>query len=64
MGGVVCMVFILLPLDPTPFRAALTLVAIFNGYIAFSGSRAFSHPRIGVFGDVRWRDFSPLKPIR
>ncbi|NUB93071.1 hypothetical protein HT576_18860 [Haloterrigena sp. SYSU A121-1] len=50
IGGVVGMVFILLPLDPTPFRVALPLVAIFKGYIAFSGSRAFSHPRIGVLG--------------
>ncbi len=64
IGGVVGMVFILLPLDPTPFRAALPLVAIFKGYIAFSGSRAFSHPRIGVLGGVRWRDLLPLKVIR
>ena len=42
MGVVVGTVVILLPLDPTPLRAILTLVAIFSGYLAFSGYRALS----------------------
>lgn len=45
MGVVVGTVFILLPLDPTPFRAILALVAIFSGYLAFSGYRALSRKR-------------------
>jgi uncharacterized membrane protein len=45
MGVVVGTVFVLLPLNPTPFRAILTLVAIFSGYLAFSGYRALSRKR-------------------
>ncbi|PSQ19265.1 hypothetical protein BRD00_03245 [Halobacteriales archaeon QS_8_69_26] len=35
----------LLAFDPTPFRAFLTLVAVFSGYLAFSGYRALSRRR-------------------
>ena len=45
MGVVVGTVFVLLPLNPTPFRAILTLVAIFSGYLAFSGYRTLSRKR-------------------
>jgi len=45
MGIVVVTVFVLLPLDPTPWRTILTLVAIFSGYLAFSGYRALSRKR-------------------
>jgi len=45
MGIVVGTVFVLLPLDPTPFRGILTLVAIFSGYLAFSGYRVLSRKR-------------------
>jgi uncharacterized membrane protein len=45
MGVIVGTVFILLPLNPTLFRIILTLVAIFSGYLAFSGYRALSRKR-------------------
>ena len=45
MSIVVGTVFVLLPLDPTPFRGILALVALFSGYLAFSGYRALSRKR-------------------
>jgi hypothetical protein len=45
MGVVVGTAFVLLPLNPTPFRAILSLVAIFSGYLAFSGYRVLSRKR-------------------
>ena len=52
MGVVVGTVVILLPLDPTPLRAILTLVAIFSGYLAFSGYRALSRKRPAQTGHL------------
>jgi len=37
----------LLALDPTAFRAFLTLVAVFSGYLAFSGYRVLGRKRPG-----------------
>lgn len=45
MGVVVGTVFVLLVIDPTSFRIILTLVAIFSGYLAFSGYRVLSRKR-------------------
>ena len=45
MSIVVGTVFVLLPLDPTPFRGILALVALFSGYLAFSGYQALSRKR-------------------
>ncbi|MFB6148345.1 MAG: hypothetical protein ABEJ48_01650 [Halobacteriales archaeon] len=45
MGVVVGTVFILLAFDPTSFRIILTLVAIFSGYLAYSGYRVLSRKR-------------------
>jgi len=45
MGIVVGTVFVLLAIDPTSFRIILTLVAIFSGYLAFSGYRVLSRKR-------------------
>lgn len=45
MGVVVATVFVLVAIDPTSFRIILTLVAIFSGYLAFSGYRALSRKR-------------------
>jgi len=45
MGIVVATVFVLLAIDPTSFRIVLALVAIFSGYLAFSGYRALSRKR-------------------
>jgi len=45
IGVVVGTVFVLLALDATSFRIILTLVAIFSGYLAFSGYRALSRKR-------------------
>lgn len=45
MGIVVGTVFVLLALDATSFRIIPTLVAIFSGYLAFSGYRALSRKR-------------------
>ena len=45
MGVVVGTVFVLLALDPTSFRIILTLVAVFSGYLAFSGYRVLSRKR-------------------
>lgn len=42
MGIVVATVFVLVAIDPTEFRLILTLVAVFSGYLAFSGYRALS----------------------
>lgn len=52
MGVVVGTVVILLPLDPTPLRAILTLVAIFSGYLVFSGYRALSRKRPAQTGHL------------
>jgi len=55
MGVIVGTVFILLPLNPTLFRIILTLVAIFSGYLAFSGYRALSRKRPGqTANEVDW----------
>jgi len=48
MGIVVGTVFALLALDPTSFRIILTLVAVFSGYLAFSGYRVLSRKRPAV----------------
>jgi hypothetical protein len=45
MGVVVGTVFPLLALDPTPLRVFLALVAVFSGYLAFSGYRVLSRKR-------------------
>lgn len=45
MGVVVATVFVLVILNPTSFRIILTLVAIFSGYLAFSGYRMLSRKR-------------------
>lgn len=45
MGGVVGTVFVLLLVDPAAFRIVLTLVAIFSGYLAYSGYRVLSRKR-------------------
>lgn len=45
MGGVVATTFALVAFDPTSFRMILTLVAVFSGYLAFSGYRALSRGR-------------------
>lgn len=45
MAIVVTTVFVLVAIDPTTFRLILTLVAIFSGYLAFSGYRALSRKR-------------------
>lgn len=45
MGIVVATVFVLLVIDPTTFRIILSLVAIFSGYLAFSGYRVLSRKR-------------------
>ena len=45
MAVVVETVVPLLAFDPTPFRRFLTLVAIFSGYLAFSGYRVLSRKR-------------------
>jgi hypothetical protein len=45
MGVVVGTVVPLLAFDPTPFRVFLTLVAVFSGYLAFSGYRVLSRKR-------------------
>jgi len=45
MGVVVGTVFVLLALNPTSFRIILTLVAVFSGYLAFSGYRVLSRKR-------------------
>lgn len=45
MGVVVATVFVLVAVAPTSFRVMLTLVAIFSGYLAFSGYRVLSRKR-------------------
>lgn len=45
MGVVVATVFVLLAIDPTTFRSVLSLVAVFSGYLAFSGYRTVSRNR-------------------
>ena len=45
MGFVVGTTVLLLGFDPTQFRMILTLVAIFSGYLAFSGYRVLSRKR-------------------
>ncbi len=45
MAIVVATVFVLVAIDPTSFRIILTLVAIFSGYLAFSGYRVLSRKR-------------------
>ena len=45
MGVVVATTFLLLAVAPTSFRAFLALVAVFSGYLAFSGYRVLSRKR-------------------
>lgn len=45
MSVVVATVFVLAAIDPVAFRIVLTLVAIFSGYLAFSGYRVLSRKR-------------------
>jgi len=45
MGVVVATTLALLAFDPTPFRVFLALVAVFSGYLAFSGYRVLSRKR-------------------
>ncbi len=45
MALVVATVFVLFGIDPTTFRSILTLVAVFSGYLAFSGYRTLSRKR-------------------
>jgi len=45
MGVVVATVFGLVVIDPTTFRIVLTLVAVFSGYLAFSGYRVLARKR-------------------
>lgn len=55
MGVVVGTVFALLAFDPTSARVFLTLVAIFSGYLAFSGYRVLSRKRpADRAGTVDW----------
>lgn len=42
MAAVVLTVFVLTAIEPSAFRLLLTLVAIFSGYLAFSGYRTLS----------------------
>jgi hypothetical protein len=45
MGVVVATTVLLLAFDPTSFRVFLALVAVFSGYLAFSGYRVLSRKR-------------------
>jgi uncharacterized membrane protein len=55
MAVVVATVFVLLAFDPTTFRSILTLVAVFSGYLAFSGYRTLSRKRPAATpGVVDW----------
>lgn len=45
MAVTVATVFVLVIAEPTSFRIVLTLVAVFSGYLAFSGYRALSRKR-------------------
>lgn len=45
MAVVVMTVLVLAGLDPTQFRVVLTLVAVFSGYLAFSGYRVIARKR-------------------
>ena len=45
MAVVVATVFVLVAIDPTTFRIVLTLVAVFSGYLAFSGYRVLARKR-------------------
>lgn len=45
MGVVGGTVVVLLALNPTSFRVILTLIAVFSGYLAFSGYRVLSRKR-------------------
>lgn len=45
MTLVVATVFVLFGIDPTTFRSILTLVAVFSGYLAFSGYRSLDRKR-------------------
>ncbi|MUV61424.1 hypothetical protein [Halobacterium sp. CBA1126] len=47
MAAVVVTVLPLFALDPTFFRTFLLLVAVFSGYLAFSGARALARKRPG-----------------
>jgi uncharacterized membrane protein len=47
MTVVVATVFVLVAVDPTTFRVVLALVAVFSGYLAFSGYRALPRNRPG-----------------
>jgi len=55
MGVVVATTFVLLAVDPTAFRIILALVAVFSGYLAFSGYRVLSRKRsTGTAQSVDW----------
>jgi uncharacterized membrane protein len=45
LGVVVVTVFVLAAISPTSFRVVLTLIAIFSGYLGFSGYRVLSRKR-------------------
>jgi uncharacterized membrane protein len=47
MAVVVGTVFVLVAVEPTNFRIILTLIAVFSGYLAFSGYRELSRKRPG-----------------
>lgn len=55
MGGVVVTVIGLLAFEPSASRSILALVAIFSGYLAFSGFRALSRGR--ARGDIHAIDW-------
>ncbi|WP_135829215.1 DUF2306 domain-containing protein [Halorussus halobius] len=55
MGLVVATTFLILALGPTSFRVFLALVAVFSGYLAFSGYRVLSRGPAGDDpGAVDW----------
>lgn len=55
LAVVVATTFVLTAIDPTTFRAILSLVAVFSGYLAFSGYRSIALRRPGVSpGAVDW----------
>lgn len=55
MAVVVATTFLLLAVEPTSFRAFLALVAVFSGYLAFSGYRVLSRKRPGdEAGVIDW----------
>lgn len=54
MAVVVGTVFLLLALDPNSLRVFLTLVAVFSGYLAFSGYRVLGRKRPADEPAVNW----------